>query len=83
MVRITFEVVSNIPGQHFPNFIYFSSNIRVKDNPPAKDGLTSDDCERIITSLLLEKVIATNPVWNAYEYVVSVCLYDYDVQDVL
>jgi hypothetical protein len=44
----------------------------VKNNPPAKDGLSLDDCERIITSLLLEKVLATNPVWNAYEYVVIV-----------
>jgi hypothetical protein len=41
----------------------------VKNNPPSKDGLNLDDCERIITSLLLEKVLATNPVWNAYEYV--------------
>ena len=43
----------------------------MKSNPPAKDGLTTDDCERIITSLLLEKVLSTNPVWNAYEYVVD------------
>lgn len=39
----------------------------VKDNPPAQDGLTVEVCERIITSLLLEKVIATDPIWNAYE----------------
>jgi hypothetical protein len=39
----------------------------VKDNPPAKDGLSVEECERIITSLLLEKVLATNPIWNAYE----------------
>jgi hypothetical protein len=45
------------------------SNFSVKDNPPGKDGLSTDDCERIVTSLLLEKVIATNPKWNAYEYV--------------
>jgi hypothetical protein len=47
----------------------------VKENPPAKDGLTVEECERIIISLLLENVLATNPIWNAYEYVkIGECL---------
>jgi len=39
----------------------------ILDNPPAKDGISLDSCERIIISLLLENVLATNPIWNAYE----------------
>ena len=41
--------------------------ISVKENPPAKDGLSADDCERIIISLILENIIQPSPVWNAYE----------------
>jgi hypothetical protein len=39
----------------------------VKENPPAKDGLSVEDCERIIVSLILEKVFAPKIVWGAYE----------------
>lgn len=41
----------------------------MQDNPPGKDGLSVDSCERIIISLLLENVLAPNPVWSAYECV--------------
>ena len=41
----------------------------VQENPPSKEGLSSDDCERIIISLLLESIIHTDPKWTAYEYV--------------
>jgi hypothetical protein len=47
-----------------------STYVSVKDNPPAKDGLSVEDCERIIVSLLLEKVLSTNPIWNAYSTVI-------------
>lgn len=36
--------------------------------------MTQDDCERIITSLLLEKVVSTNPKWNAYDTVIYLVL---------
>lgn len=51
---------------HLPRFLCFADP-SVKDNLPGKDDLTAEDCERIIVSLLLEKVFATNPIWNAYK----------------
>jgi len=39
----------------------------VKSNPPAADGLSASDCERVIIALLVEDVFDTNIVWNAYE----------------
>ena len=39
----------------------------VRDNPPSKDGLSVDDCERIIISLIVAGVFELNVVWGAYE----------------
>jgi len=39
----------------------------VKDNTPRKEGLTGDDCERIVVSMLLSNILATDAKWTAYE----------------
>ena len=47
--------------------LLFSFVDSVKDNPPSTDGLKSDDCERILISLLLEGLIEPSIRWTAYE----------------
>ncbi|GKZ00452.1 hypothetical protein MPSEU_000997700 [Mayamaea pseudoterrestris] len=39
----------------------------IKDNPPNKDGLSVEDCERIVISMILENIFAPHVVWGAYE----------------
>jgi hypothetical protein len=52
------------------HFLFVAHSIlyhSVKDNPPGKDGLSTDDCERIIVALLLEGIVKANPKWTPYE----------------
>ena len=42
----------------------------IKDNPPSKDGLSVEDCERIIVALILENVFSPHIVWSAYDSIV-------------
>ncbi|GAX11626.1 ATP-dependent DNA helicase Q1 [Fistulifera solaris] len=46
----------------------------VQENPPSKDNLSSDDCERIIIALLLENIIQSEPKWSAYDTIIYVVL---------
>jgi hypothetical protein len=39
----------------------------VKDNPPAKDGLSVDECEHIVVSMILENILDIAPEWGTYE----------------
>ena len=41
----------------------------VLEYPPAKDNLTVDECERIIVSLLLERILCFHIHWTAYSAV--------------
>jgi hypothetical protein len=40
---------------------------RIKDNPPAKDDLSVDECEHIVVSMIVERVLEISPVWGSYE----------------
>jgi hypothetical protein len=50
-----------------PTTFSVSLSFSVQDYPPSMNGLTLDECERIIISLLLESVFEPKVVWGPYE----------------
>jgi hypothetical protein len=41
--------------------------LRIKDNPPAKDNLSTDECEHIVLSMIVERILDIAPFWNAHK----------------
>lgn len=59
-------------GSSFARLACFHDSLRehhnsVQDFPPSTDGLSNEECERIIISMLLESVFEPKVVWGAYE----------------